>query len=78
MKQQQRRTSIWFKPKKGVRAGNSPVWQGEPKDDANYLEFEKEKDRPFNTVLAGQLRRKVKKGAITEAQADAIWKDNSY
>ena len=28
MKQQQRRTSIWFKPKKGVRAGNSPVWKG--------------------------------------------------
>jgi len=29
MKQQQRRTSIWFKPKKGVRAGNSPIWEGD-------------------------------------------------
>lgn len=22
-------TSIWSRPKKGVRAGNSPIWEGE-------------------------------------------------
>ena len=32
-------TSIWSRPKKGVRAGNSPVWEGE-----EALEFAREHD----------------------------------